>query len=291
MTPLLLLRKALLCVVFSLMVVGTVAAQHRTLGTRTFVPSSQALGMGGAAAAYPTPRTALFYNPAHLAKLNISRAPLTMLGGSISISNNFSKQINFYNDRLQPAIDAGLDNLEDSEEQLLYDEVFRLGGAPTVFKGEILLPSFVLSRESHGYGGGLFTHSEWAYNVEDAGAGVPSIDFTSLVDFMAVASFGTDFSMVGFKGLSAGVTAKYAQRFLTLKVKPVDAIDDDESFYVLGSSAAVADGHDGEALLDVGFDAVFAQFEHHRPPITPNDDALRRRRPRGDDRAHDKLHK
>ncbi len=241
MTPLLLSRKALLCVVFSLMVVGTVAAQQRMPGTRTFVPSPQVLGMGGAAAAYPTPRTALFYNPAHLAKLNVSRAPVTMLGGSISISNNFSEQINFYNDRLQPAIDAGIDNLEESDEQLLYDEVFRLGGAPTVFGGEILLPSFVLSRESHGYGGGLFMHSEITYNVEDAGAGVPGIDFTALFDLMAVASAGTDFSALGFQDLSVGLTAKYAQRYLTLKVKPVDAFDQDESFYILGASAVTAD--------------------------------------------------
>lgn len=241
MTPLLLSRKALFGIVFSLMVVGTVAAQQRALGTRTFVPSPQVLGMGGAAAAYPTPRTALFYNPAHLAKLNVSRAPVTMLGGSFSISNNFSEQINFYNDRLQPAIDAGIDNLEESEEQLLYDEVFRMGGSPTVFGGDILLPSFVMSRESHGYGGGIFAHSESTYNIEDAGAGVPGVDFTALVDLMAVASFGTDFSAMGFRDLSVGVTTKYAQRYLTLKVKPVDAFDEDESFYILGASAVTAD--------------------------------------------------
>ena len=110
-----------------------------------------------------------------------------------------------------------------------------------MFGGEILLPSFVLSRESHGYGGGLFAHSEWTYNVEDAGAGVPGIDFTALFDLMAVASAGTDFSALGFQDLSVGLTAKYAQRYLTLKVKPVDAFDQDESFYILGASAVTAD--------------------------------------------------
>ena len=223
------------------MLVGTVAAQLRTPGTHTFVPSPQVLGMGGAAAAYPTPRTALFYNPAHLTRLKITRAPITMLGGGFSISSNFREQLDFYNQRLQPAIEQGIENLDELDEQTLYDEVFRLGSSPTVFGADMLLPSFVVSRESHGYGGGLFTHTEFTYSVEDAGAGVPGVDFTALFDLMAVASAGTDLSALGFKSLSVGITAKYAQRFLTLKVKPVDAIDENESFYILGASAATAD--------------------------------------------------
>ena len=240
MTPHLLSRNALLCAVLSLMLVGTVAAQQRTPGTRTFVPSPQVLGMGGAAAAYPTARTALFYNPTHLTRLKVSRVPVTMLDGSFSLSNNFREQLAFYNDRLQPVIDQGIENLEETDEQALYDDVFRMGGSPTVFGGEMLLPSFVVSRESHGYGGGLFMHSEWSYKVEDASAGVPGVDFTAVSDFMAVAAARTDLSALGAKDLSVGMAAKYAQRLLTVKVKPVDAIDD-ESFYVLGASAAVAD--------------------------------------------------
>ena len=197
--------------------------------------------MGGAATAYPTPRTALFYNPAHLTRLEYSRAPVTMLGGSFSLSSNFPEQLDFYNKRLQPAIEQGIENLDEADEQALYDEVFRMAGSPTTFGTELLLPSFVISRENHGYGGGLFTHTEFAYNVEDAGAGVPGVDFTALVDVIAVASAGTDFSALGLKSLSAGVTTKYDQRFLSLKVKPVDAIDEDESFYVLGGSAATVD--------------------------------------------------
>ncbi len=237
----LLSRNTLFCVTLSLMLVGTVAAQQHTPGTRTFVPSPQVLGMGGAAAAYPTPRTALFYNPAHLTRLKITRAPITMLGGGFSISSNFREQLDFYNQRLQPAIEQGIENLDEIDEQTLYDEVFRLGSSPTVFGADMLLPSFVVSRESHGYGGGFFTHSEFTYSVEDAGAGVPGVDFTALFDLMAVASAGTDLSALGFKSLSVGITAKYAQRFLTLKVKPVDAIDENESFYILGASAATAD--------------------------------------------------
>jgi hypothetical protein len=223
------------------MLVGSVAAQQRTPGTRTFVPSPQALGMGGAAVAYPTTRTALFYNPAHLTHLKVSRAPITMLGASLSLSNNFRQQLHFYNERLQPAIDQGIETLEESEEQALYDDVFRMGDAPAALGSELLLPSFVISRDSYGYGGGLFAHSEWLYNVDDPGTGVPGVDFTVLFDFMAVASAGTDLSTLGVQGLSVGMTAKYAQRYLTVKVKPVDAIGQDESLYVLGASAATTD--------------------------------------------------
>ena len=216
-------------------------AMAQTPGTSTLVPSPQALGMGGAAAAYPTARTALFYNPAHLTRLRITRAPVTMLGFSASLSNNFSDQLDFYNNHLKPALETGIDNLDAETTQALYQETFEKGRAPTVLSGALLLPSFVLNRGSYGFGGGIFAHTEWVYGVEDAGTGVPGIDFTSLADFMALASFSTDFAVVGVKGLSAGLTAKYAQRLLTLKVKPVDAIDDDESFYVLGAGAAVAD--------------------------------------------------
>ncbi|MFQ5568908.1 MAG: conjugal transfer protein TraF [Rhodothermales bacterium] len=229
-------RSALLCALF-LSLSWTVEAQQRVPGTRAFVPSPQVLGMGGAAAAYPTTRTALFYNPAHLTHLRVTRAPITMLGLSASISNNFPNQLDFYNDRLEPAIQEGIENLNEEDEQTLYEDVFREAGTPTVLSGDVLLPSFVLNRGAFGVGGGIFAHSEVAYSVEDAGAGVPGVDFTALVDLMAVAAGAVDFAPLGLKGLSAGVTSKYSQRYLSLKVKPVDAIDDDESLYVLGASS------------------------------------------------------
>ena len=77
------------------MIMTAWTATAQAPGTSTLVPSPQALGMGGAAAAYPTARTALFYNPAHLTRIKVTRAPVTMLGFSVSLSNNFSEQLDF----------------------------------------------------------------------------------------------------------------------------------------------------------------------------------------------------
>lgn len=224
-----------LALIFLASLAAPVQAQHR-LGSRTFVAAPQALGMGSAAAAFPSPQTALFYNPAHLTRLRVTKSPITMLGLGVALTNNVRDQYAFYNDHLLPALDAGIDNLDDATERSLYDDMFRLGSTPTVLTGDILLPSFAMNRGNLGFGGGLFIHTETAYRVEDAGAGVPGLDFTSLADFMAVASVASDFSSIGARNLSAGVTAKYAQRYLMLKDKPLDAFEEDESLYVLGDA-------------------------------------------------------
>ncbi len=246
-----------LCALLALLLAPPVAAQHYLPGARTFVPSPQALGMGGAATAYPSARTALFYNPAHLIRLHVTRAPVTMFGLSASISKNFSEQFNFYNDRLEPALDQGIGNLEQEEAQALFDDVVRLSDSPTVLSADVLLPSFVLNRGRYGFGGGLFAHSEVAYSVEDAGDDVPGMDFTALADFMAVAAGAADLSGLGLKGVSTGVTARYVQRYVSVKLKPFDAIDDDESLYVLGAGTLA---FDLGLLYEAGFKGVPGKF-------------------------------
>jgi len=230
-----------LCFVLLVLFVAVPASAQQTLGSRTFVPSPQALGMGGAGIAYPTARTALFYNPAHLTHVNVTRAPITMLGIGASISSNIGKQRSFYQDRVQPALDVGIENLSDEEEQALYNDIFAMSSQPTVLKADLLLPSFVMNRGTFGFGGGIFGHNELAYNVDDAGAGVPGLDFAAISDIMAVGATSMNMDKMGLKGLSLGVTGKFTQRYLSLKVKPFDAIDDDESLYILGASTVTAD--------------------------------------------------
>lgn len=240
MTRLIPTRFALCVALLALFVVVPASAQQ-TLGSRTFVPSPQALGMGGAGVAYPTARTALFYNPAHLTHVNVTRAPITMFGMGASISSNMGKQRAFYQDRLQPALDTGIENLSDEEQRALYDDIFAMASQPTVLKADLLFPSFVMNRGTFGFGGGIFAHNELAYNVDDAGAGVPGLDFAAIADIMAVGATSMDLGTMGLKGLSLGVTSKFTQRYLSLKVKPFDAIDDDESLYILGASTIAAD--------------------------------------------------
>ncbi|HMB93565.1 MAG TPA: hypothetical protein VKP65_22115 [Rhodothermales bacterium] len=230
-----------LCFALLVLFVAVPASAQQTLGSRTFVPSPQALGMGGAGIAYPTARTALFYNPAHLTHVNVTRAPITMLGIGASISSNIGKQRSFYQDRVQPALDVGIENLSDEEEQALYNDIFAMSSQPTVLKADLLLPSFVMNRGTFGFGGGIFGHNELAYNVDDAGAGVPGLDFAAISDIMAVGATSMNMDKMGLKGLSLGVTGKFTQRYLSLKVKPFDAIDDDESLYILGASTVTAD--------------------------------------------------
>lgn len=225
-------RYALIVCALCLLLVGTSSAQ-RMLGSRTFVPSPQALGMGNAVTAYPSPQTAIFYNPAQLTFLKNTRAPITMLGMSAAISKNLPEHLDFFQKEVRPAIDNGIENLSPEEEAVLYNEMLRLGSTPALVSGDILLPSFALNRESYGIGGGIYIHGDVVYEVDDAGAGVPGVEFSSLADVMFVASGAFKI----FNSLSVGVTGEYVQRYVSLKSKPIDAFDEDESIYILGASS------------------------------------------------------
>jgi hypothetical protein len=158
-------------------------------------------------------------------------------------------QIDFFQNRLQPALTHGIDRLGAEEEQALYDDVFRMGTTPTLLNADVIFPSFVMNRETYGVGGGVFAHSAMRYRVEDAGAGVPAVDFAALADLMVVAAGSADLSRFGLKGLNVGATGKYTKRYISLKSKPLDAFDEDESIYVMGDGAL---GLDLGVLYDAG---------------------------------------
>ena len=208
-------------------------AQHRP-ASRGIVPSTQALGMGNAAVAFSNSQSGLFYNPAHLTQARISRTPITLLGVSTSVSRGVFNQLAFYQDELEPALNQGLDNLNPDQESAIYDEAFNLGRTPSFVSGAVLLPSFTMNRGSFGVGGGLFANTVAQYHIEDAGGGTPAIDFAAIADLIAIGAGAYNFSTVGIPGLSAGVSGKYLRRYASLKAKPLDAFDEDESYYVLG---------------------------------------------------------
>lgn len=213
------------------------------------VASPQALAMGDAAVAAPAPQSALFYNPAHLTHFSVPRTPITLIGVNASLTRNLDEQVSFYQNDLEPAIDRGIDTLSDAEESTLYDGIFRVGREASEMTGALMLPSFVMNRGHYGIGGGIFAQSYARNQIEDAGAGIPGIDFSAVGDLIATAAASMHLSPVGLTGASVGLTGRYTMRYLTLKTKPVDALDPDENVHVLRGQAF---GLDLGLLYDAG---------------------------------------
>lgn len=217
-------------------------AQERAHSARAAVQSPHALAMGNAAAAFPSLQSVFFYNPAHLVNLTQKRAPIVLLGFNGSASRNFAAQLDFYNNELEPALDAGLESLGAAEQQALFEETMRLGQRRTFAGGDLLLPSVAMRRGNVGFGGGLFATTELRYLTEASSSEVPVVDLVTQADIMALAAGAVDLSDAGLPGLSLGVTAKYTQRYLVLKNKPLNELDGgNENFYMLGSGALGAD--------------------------------------------------
>lgn len=224
-------------------------AQSDLQTNRSFVASPKVLGMGDAGVALASKRTAFFYNPAHLGR-SASLLSINIVGASGSISNSVVDQARFFNDRLQPAIDAGIDNLTDSELRSLYEEAFAQGQQRASLNSQFLLPSVIVGMHGVGVGGGLFATTGLNYRIRDAGLRLPQLDIVGRTDLMGVATAGVDLEeMVGVSGLAVGLTGKYTRRFLTIKDKPIDAFSTEENIYVLEGRSL---GFDVGVLYDVG---------------------------------------
>ena len=205
-------------------------AQSLSPSARSFVESPQALGMGDAVVALPVGQSGFFYNPAHIA-----HAPLrvTIFGVRASISTNLADQVSFFKDDLKPAIDEGIDNLDNNELTQLYDRALDVGRQSAFIHADVLAPSASFHIGPLGVGVGIFGQSSIRYNFPDGGGGLPYINLAAVADAMALGSAGIDLSKFGVSGLTAGITAKYTRRFATLKNKPIDVLGSDEPFYLL----------------------------------------------------------
>ena len=219
----------------------TADAQNYYQNPRAFVRSSQVIGAGDATVAFPTRETVFFYTPAHLTEAASLRPRVTILGVQGALSTTIFDQVDFYNDRLDPAIERGFENLADDELQQLYDEAFEVGRRRAFLGGDVLLPSVMLRTGPLALGAGLFGHSSGTYRFSDSGFGVPALDFAGRVDAMGVFSGALDAAVLGFDGLSVGVTAKYTRRYLTVKSRPLDTIDEDEPLLVFVGDAVSID--------------------------------------------------
>lgn len=220
---------------------GLARAQSHTHTARAFVQAPRALGMGDAVAALPHKSTAFFHNPAHLARVAPLRPHTNFFGAGATVSTNVFKQYAFYRNDLDPAIERGFENMSSSELEALYDEALRLGRQRTQLAGDVLLPSVMLQAGGFGLGGGLFLHGSTNHHFRSGGGGVPVVDLVGRLDAMALGTGAVDLSPFGVKGLSVGLTTKFTQRYLTVKRKPLDALDEDEGLHLFTGGSLGAD--------------------------------------------------
>ena len=216
-------------------------AQNYQLDTRSSVQLPGAIGMGDALVALPIQQSAFFYNPAHGADASFH---LTIIGVRTSLSTNIGNQLRFFKKDLKPAIENGLDELSNDDLAALYDETLQIGRSYSFLHADVLAPSFGITAGPVGFGIGIFGTTHVQYNFPNAGGGLPLVNFAGIADGMVVVNAAFNLGSLGIDGLLAGITAKYTSRFATLKSKPLDAIANDEPFYLL---------HAKRTGMDLGF--------------------------------------
>lgn len=217
-----------------------VSAQNPLQTSRAFMAEPGVLARGDAGVALAQPATGFFYNPAHLARLPADRSYRRFAGVSGTVSSRVFDQVDFYRDRLEPAIDQGIDQLPDDSLDALYAEAFELGRQRAFADGQLLLPAVAMRMGPVAIGGGLFAQSDVSYRVRNAGLDVPLIDAVGRTDAIAIASGAADLGAIGLSGLAAGVNLKATRRYLTVKNKPLDAFREDEDVLVFkGTSVGV----------------------------------------------------
>lgn len=221
-----------LIVVFALVALAAgpteVRAQNPSQTSRAYVPAPRALAMGDAGVALPHQDAVFFYNPAHLMRVAKTRAQFTVIGIRGGLSSNLFDQIAFFEDDLQPAIAEGIDTTNTGQVRELYNDALALGRRQTTVNGDVLLPSAIVRVGEVGLGAGIFARSRLRYHLEDAGAGIPLLDFALMGDLVFVGSAALGLDRVGIDGLAAGLSGKVTRRWLTVKSKPLDAFGENE---------------------------------------------------------------
>jgi hypothetical protein len=213
-----------------------VQAQNPRRTERAFVSSPAALGMGDVGVARPFETSSFFYNPAHAPH---SGSTIRALGVQGALSNQVRDQVRFYNDRVSPAVDRGLDNLPPDELRSLYTDALSVTATPSQGRAGLLLPAVTRQvGDLVGVGGGLFAKTDGSMQFSNAGLGIPQVTLVSRSDFIGAVSVGTE---VPGTGLSLGTTLKYTKRYLSYKNKPLDTFSSDEQVLLLEGTNIGAD--------------------------------------------------
>lgn len=197
------------------------------------------LGRGDAGVALADASTAFFYNPAHLARLGLGRPRVTFVGARVEASTKLFSDLDFFRNDVQPALEAGIDWPPDRETRDLFERALAQGRRPTVAAAGIALPSVMMSAGPYAVGAGLFATNVTRYRFDDDGSGIPILDLFSQIDAGLVASGA---AQVPGTRLAAGLTGRYARRYLAHKDKDFLAIDPNgEQLYVLRGSTVAFD--------------------------------------------------
>lgn len=230
---------------------------------RPHVASLQVRAMGGAVAAVPMAETAFFYNPAHLARLDLSKPRITFVGAGASVSNEIFAEYRFIRNELEPAIDEGLEEirLEDYDRLVeLYERALELGSTQTAATLTAYGPSVQMRiSDNESIGIGLFGTNSFRMQFTDAGVGVPRLDAFDQLDLIlpVTGAYGIPNSP-----LAVGVTASYTRRYLTAKGALLEELDaEEEHLYVLkGNSISFDVGiHAEDVMPNFDLGAAFYQ--------------------------------
>lgn len=225
------------------------------------VPDLASLAAGGAVAALPTLDSPFISNPAHITQT--SRFTLNVVGLTAGAGGNLRETYTFYDERLGPAIEAGLDEMDPDSLQALYADALRVGRQQKSADLAVLAPSVRTRIGPAAVGVGVFGHSVTRAKIFDGGAGIPYVDLYSQADLFVPVVAGVDLSRTpaGLAlpfDLSVGASAAFVQRRVTAKGEPVDAIQPDgEKVYLLrGNTVRLGVGayarNVGTPGLDVG---------------------------------------
>lgn len=220
------------------------------------VPMASTLGMGDAATAVAQPDAAFFTNPALLVYTKSGGVHVTLVGARGGFGGNAPETFRFFRDELGPAIDEGIDDIrrEDPERyEYLYEETLRLGSAPQFVTGTAFGPAVQAGLGSVAISAGGFAHVTGRGQVFDSGGGFPTLDAYAQGDVVIPVSMA---AQLAGTPLAIGVSAVWAQRRISAKRDPVDALDPKgEKIYVLkGESVGFDAGVYARDVVVPGFD-------------------------------------